>query len=65
MIGIPEIADYEVRRELIRTGLSKSVHRLDGLKERLEYIPIQTDRNAADGKPMGRSKASRTAYRRS
>lgn len=42
-VGIPEIADYEVRRELIRAGLSKSIRRLDSLKQRLEYIPIQTD----------------------
>ena len=40
---IPEIADYEVRRELLRAGLLKSVHRLDNLKQTLEYIPIQTD----------------------
>jgi predicted nucleic acid-binding protein len=42
-IVIPEIADYEVRRELLRAGLLKSVHRLDNLKQTLEYIPIQTD----------------------
>jgi predicted nucleic acid-binding protein len=42
-IIIPEIADYEVRRELLRAGLLKSVHRLDNLKQMLEYIPIQTD----------------------
>jgi predicted nucleic acid-binding protein len=42
-IIIPEIADYEVRRELLRAGLLKSVHRLDNLKQTLEYIPIQTD----------------------
>lgn len=42
-IAIPEIADYEVRRELLRAGLLRSVHRLDNLKQTLEYIPIQTD----------------------
>ena len=42
-VAIPEIADYEVRRELIRAGLSRSVHRLDSLKQRLKYVPIQTD----------------------
>jgi predicted nucleic acid-binding protein len=42
-VAIPEIADYEVRRELLRAGLLKSLHRLDGLKQTLEYIPIQTD----------------------
>jgi predicted nucleic acid-binding protein len=40
---IPEIADYEVRRELLRAGLLRSVQRLDNLKQTLEYTPIQTD----------------------
>jgi predicted nucleic acid-binding protein len=42
-IGIPEISDYEVRRELLRAGLLQSLHRLDNLKQTLNYIPIQTD----------------------
>src|SRR5437899_10528522 len=37
---IPEIADYEVRRELLRAGLSKSVHRLDELQSTLGFLPI-------------------------
>jgi predicted nucleic acid-binding protein len=42
-IVIPEIAGYEVRRELIRAGLLQSLRRLDNLKQTLEYIPIQTE----------------------
>jgi predicted nucleic acid-binding protein len=42
-VAIPEIADYEVRRELIRAGLRESLGRLGNLKQTLEYIPIQTD----------------------
>jgi predicted nucleic acid-binding protein len=42
-IIIPEIADYEVRRELIRAGLLQSLRRLDNLKQTLEYVPIQTE----------------------
>ena len=40
---IPEIADYEVRRELLRTNLHRSVARLDMLKRTLEYLPLTTD----------------------
>ncbi len=42
-VAIPEIADYEVRRELIRAGLLQSLRRLNNLRQTLEYIPIQTD----------------------
>jgi predicted nucleic acid-binding protein len=41
-IVIPEIADYEVRRELIRAGLTRSVRRLDQLLQLLEYLPLDT-----------------------
>lgn len=40
---VPEIADYEVRRELIRRGATTSIVRLDQLKVLLEYVPITTD----------------------
>lgn len=39
---VPEIADYEVRRELIRAGLTASICRLDALNETLEYLPLLT-----------------------
>ncbi|MCG3125778.1 MAG: hypothetical protein CHACPFDD_00605 [Phycisphaerae bacterium] len=41
-ILLPEIADYELRRELIRAGKTKSVTRLDQIKEQLDYLPIDT-----------------------
>ncbi|MGA2593945.1 MAG: hypothetical protein ABSH32_28930 [Bryobacteraceae bacterium] len=40
-IVIPEIADYEVRRELLR-GKEKGRGRLDALKGMLRYAPITT-----------------------
>lgn len=40
---VPEIADYEVRRELLRAGRSKGVKRLDQLKVSLGYLPITTE----------------------
>lgn len=39
---VPEIADFEVRRELIRAGLVQSVQRLDALKAQLTYLPLDT-----------------------
>jgi predicted nucleic acid-binding protein len=40
---VPEIADYEVRRELLRARMQKSIRRLDQLKRTLTYLPISTD----------------------
>ena len=39
---VPEIADYEVRRELLRAGLDPSRHRLDALADDLRYQPLTT-----------------------
>jgi hypothetical protein len=41
-VVIPEIADYEVRRELLRAGKEKGLGRLDALKTLLGYAPITT-----------------------
>jgi predicted nucleic acid-binding protein len=41
-ILVPEIADYEVRREFLRAGLAKSLRRLDALHATLGYLPITT-----------------------
>lgn len=41
-VVIPEIADYEVRRELLRARKVKGVARLDALKTTLEYLPLNT-----------------------
>lgn len=39
---IPEIADYEVRRELLRAKKKKGLARLDELSQLIEYLPIMT-----------------------
>ncbi len=40
---LPEIIDYEVRRELLRVNKVKSIRRLDELKSELVYLPITTE----------------------
>jgi hypothetical protein len=40
---LPEIIDYEVRRELLRVNKIKSIRRLDDLKSALIYLPITTE----------------------
>ncbi len=42
-IVVPEIADYETRRELLRAGKIHSVARLDALEATLEYLPLTTE----------------------
>jgi predicted nucleic acid-binding protein len=39
---IPEIADYEVRRELLRANKLQGIARLDDLANLVEYLPITT-----------------------
>jgi len=41
-ILLPEIADYEVRRELWRASKVKGIERLDALGSLLEYLPLTT-----------------------
>ena len=66
-IVVPEIADYEVRRELIRLRKDSSIKRLDALAAATEYLALTTTamRKAADlwaavrsaGKPTASEKA--------
>jgi len=39
---LPEIADYEVRRELLRASKMRGLARLDAVTEQLEYLPLTT-----------------------
>jgi predicted nucleic acid-binding protein len=41
-VKIPEIADYEVRRELLRADKVKGIQRLNELQMFIDYIPLTT-----------------------
>ncbi|NJM63715.1 MAG: type II toxin-antitoxin system VapC family toxin [Oscillatoriales cyanobacterium RU_3_3] len=40
---LPEITDYEVRRELMRAGKVAGIRQLDLLKNLIQYLPISTE----------------------
>src|SRR4051794_11642519 len=63
-VVVPEIADYEVRRELLRAGLSKSIRRLDQLQSTLDFLPISSDamRKAAEFWADARRRGRPTAH---
>ncbi len=42
-VRVPEIADYELRRELTRAGKTRSIGRLDRLAETPAYLPLTTE----------------------
>jgi len=60
---VPEITDYEVRRELLRAGKKASVARLDTLAQTTAYLPITTlaMRRAADLWAAARQQGQPTA----
>lgn len=41
-VRVPEIADYELRRELLRANKVKSIQRLDRFKKTIGYVPLNT-----------------------
>jgi predicted nucleic acid-binding protein len=41
-VALPEIADYEIRRECLRANLAHSLVLLDSLVSQLEYLPLTT-----------------------
>ena len=63
LIYVPEIADDELRRELIRAGKTTSIARLDTLIAELEYLPIDTAtmRRAAELWAQARNRGAPTA----
>lgn len=41
-VQVPEIADYEVRRELLRAGRTTGIRQLDALAAQIGYVPLTT-----------------------
>ena len=63
-VAIPEIVDYEVRRELLRADKTAGLERLDDLKNAIGYIPIttQTMLKAAEFWATARKQGQQTAH---
>jgi predicted nucleic acid-binding protein len=62
-VYVPEITDYQVRRELIRIQSHSALANLDGLGTPLSYLPLTTDamRLAAELWAQARSAGTPTA----
>ncbi len=60
---VPEITDYEVRRELLRLGSQNALINLDPLAAKLAYLPLTTAamRRAAELWALARSTGQPTA----
>jgi predicted nucleic acid-binding protein len=63
-VCVPEVCDYELRREYIRNKADKALEKLDKLKGALEYVPITTPMmlHAAALWAEARSKGKPTAH---
>jgi predicted nucleic acid-binding protein len=62
-VFVPEVVDYEVRRELLRLDRKRSVARLDALHVQLFYLPLNTAtlRRAAEMWAEARKRGQPTA----
>jgi predicted nucleic acid-binding protein len=60
---VPEITDYELRREHLRAGKTASIRRLDALAQATEYLPLTTPamRRAAELWAQARQQGQPTA----
>lgn len=66
-VCVPEICDYELRRELLRAKKAEGLARLDQLKQEIEYVPVTSPMmlRAAEfwarARQMGKPTASKEA----
>jgi predicted nucleic acid-binding protein len=62
-VFVPEVCDYELRRELIRAGKAEGLRRLDQVQATLDYAPMTTDvmRRAAELWAEARNRGQPTA----
>jgi len=62
-VVLPEITDYEVRRELLRANKAKGIEHLNALGRLIEYLPITTAamRRAAEFWAQARQQGQQTA----
>jgi predicted nucleic acid-binding protein len=42
-VRVPDITDYEVRRELLRAHKTSGIRHIDALRARIGYLPISTE----------------------
>jgi len=63
LVFLPEIADYELRRNFLLEGMTASIKRLDQLRNTLLYAPLSTAfmRKAAEFWAMARQRGRATA----
>jgi predicted nucleic acid-binding protein len=62
-VFVPEICDYELRRELIRAGKRAGLRRLDQVQATLDYAPLTTEvmHRAAELWAQARNRGQTTA----
>lgn len=61
---VPEIADYEVRRELLRANKVKGIQRLDSLKAAIGYLPLTTEVMLKAAEFWAQARTARSAHSR-
>jgi predicted nucleic acid-binding protein len=63
ILYVPEITDYEVRRELLRAGKWKSLPKLDAFVSQAQHLPLDTPtmRRAAELWAQARNQGAPTA----